>query len=85
MMQNVISVCARTSSWKLAHVRDSLERELHVAMSQGVNGTQAHVGMLEMLQACSDELDRRAYVSPPPFRDISHEDGIRYSITVRVF
>lgn len=70
----------------LQHVRRVLEAELLAACASGVMGTQAHAGQLEMLQAIGEELDRRGALFPaPPFVDVCHEDGIRSSVTVRVF
>lgn len=71
----------------LQHVRAALETELATACRDGVKMTQAHVGKIELMEACATELDKRGWlqIEPPPYVDICHEDGIRTSTSVRVF
>ena len=86
-INTVRNVAARMETHTLRHVCKTLEAEM-LALIQGglTRGTQAHVGMLEMMQACGAELDARgALLPPPPFVDVCVEDGIRYSMQVRVW
>ena len=74
------------TSSELRHVRRTIEAELIAAAKAGTRFTQTHVGQLEMLEACGQELlARGALLPPPPFVDTCIEDGIRYSMQVRVF
>jgi len=49
--------------------------------------TQAHIGKIEIMEACSKELDVRGWLcmKVPAYVDVSHENGVRSSQTVRVF
>lgn len=86
---SVRRVCSAMRSADLFHVNQTLESELISATKAGVRCTQAHVGMLEMMQACADELLARgewtAFVRPEPPRLVCTEDGIRYQVAVLVF
>jgi hypothetical protein len=54
------NVAAKLTTPELLHIAQALEDELIKAFeTTNGNGTQAHFGMLEMLQACSAELVRR--------------------------
>ncbi len=79
-------VASRLGNYELRHIRATLEAEMLAAADRGEVMTQAHIGQLEMLQAVGEELDRRGQLTPPPpFVDISHENGRRLSFAVRVF
>jgi hypothetical protein len=82
-LETITRIVEGMGSYELRHVRDTLNAELEAGMQQGVKGTQAHEGKLEMLAAICAELDTRPVPSLPV--DICHEDGVRYAVTVRVF
>lgn len=86
MKTTVQNVVAAYDSRTLQHLRRTLELEMTQACDAGVRGTQSHVGQLEMLTAIGAELDTRGHLAPlPAFVDLNHEDGIRFSITVRIY
>jgi DhnA family fructose-bisphosphate aldolase class Ia len=61
-MNNAIvsAAAAKMTTPELHHIATALEADLIKAFeTTNGNGTQAHFGMLEMLQACSAELVRR--------------------------
>ena len=79
-------IARATCSADLRHIRRTIEAELIALAKAGTKFTQAHVGQMELIEACGEELDLRgALLPPPPFVDICHEDGIRYPTTVRVY
>ena len=85
------NVARKMSDCDLVHVARTLQGEVMQAISNGERGTQAHIGKIEMIDACSTELWDRGYEhgtkrdgSDLP-KDIATEDGIRYQISVRVF
>jgi hypothetical protein len=92
-MTNAANVAAAMTSSDIFRVSRAIESELLAAMAAGVRGTQAHVGQLELLRACTEELDRRGIVpSTGMARDgldlpVLHdtEDGVKYSVAVLVF
>ena len=70
---------------ELQHARRALEAEAIDWCMAGVN-TQAMVGKIELLTAIGSELDARGALLPDvAYRDVCAEDGIRYSMQVRVF
>lgn len=70
---------------ELQHARRVLEAEAIAWCSTGVN-TQALVGKIELMTAIGAELDARGELLPEAaYRDVCMEDGIRYSMQVRVF
>lgn len=77
------TVIAAQASKDLRQTQKALEKEMLDACSQGVKGTQAHAGKLEMLAAIGSELDKRS--KSASFQDVSHEGGVRFSVTVRVY
>lgn len=83
---NIALIAAAMSSAALRYVRRVLEAEMLEAVEQGVTMTQSHVGKLEMLSAIGMELYKRGALLPPPSSfDTCMEDGVRYSMQVRVF
>jgi hypothetical protein len=89
--KNIKDVARTMTVTQLIHVNKVLNAELESAMLAGTRGTQAHIGMLEMAQACADELDARGYLhgrkadgSDLP-RDISWIDGVKLSNAIRCF
>ena len=49
-----VALTANTDT--LRHAVNALEADLISAMEQGVRGTQAHVGMIEMMEAFTREI-----------------------------
>lgn len=86
MNPNLPAIVAKYSSGELQHIMRTLNAELEADMLAGVKGTQQHAGKLEMLAAMGAELSKRkAPRFHPSYFDTCMEDGIRYSIQVRVF
>lgn len=76
---------SRFDTLDLQHARRAIEREME-ACANGVDGTQAHVGQIDLLTAIGAELDHRdALLPPPPYAEVDREDGFRLSFSVRVF
>lgn len=80
---------------QLAHVAKTLADEILQHIANGGSGkvSQAWAGRLEIHQACCTELFSRGLTEGSDMDwwkrsapvDICHEDGIRSSVTVRVF
>lgn len=88
-MSKIISnIASNMESSDLRRVRDAIDREIVADIEAGMAGNISHAGKLELMQACSTELFRRNVESAERMaqaHEISHEDGIRYAITIRVF
>ena len=91
-MKNTIYNTVRTyESQTLRHVRRVIEAEMLAFAATGAPMTQAHVGQLELMQACGDELHaRNELLEPPPFVDVCTESQVgtptlRLSFQIRVF
>lgn len=89
--QTVSNVAKNMTTFALFTVARSLNAELMARFADSTNGTLADMGRIEMAQACTDELVSRGYLrgykadgSDLPFTTCV-EDGIRYSMQVRVF
>ena len=89
---NVKSVAQTMGTRDLLHVARALNAEVEGAMLAGVTGTQAHMGMIELAQACGDELVARGYVGGVPADGsnlpvlVQWEDGVvKLSRPVLVF
>lgn len=88
MIDNVRNVARGMSDCALLHVSGALNAQIEQAMRDGINGTHAHAGMIEMAQACADELVDRRHVKGsrgPGWHDVQWEDGVRLSFSIRVF
>lgn len=88
----VTRVAAQMSDADLLSVRDALNTYLTEAILAGVEGTQAHVGQLEMLAAVAAEIYNRPVRRRPPYIEVSHETiggdpatRITLSRAIRVF
>ena len=89
---NVKSVAQTMGTCDLLHVARTLNAEVEGAMLAGVTGTQAHMGMIELAQACGPELVARGYVGGVPADGsnlpvlVQWEDGVvKLSRPVLVF
>lgn len=64
MPTTILTPCQRVAltadTDTLRHVVKALESDLLSAMTANVRGTQAHVGMIEMMEAFSHELQIRS-------------------------
>jgi hypothetical protein len=62
--QTTLTPCQRVAltvdTDTLRHAVKALETDLLSAMSSGIRGTQAHLGMIEMMEAFSHELRIRS-------------------------
>lgn len=58
-MNNAAAVAAKTSTDDLRRIVKTIDNELIAAIDRGVRGTQAHVGQIELMEACSAELRAR--------------------------
>jgi hypothetical protein len=89
MNDNAVTRTVKTmGSYTLRHIRRTLEAELLADVAADVKFTQAHVGKLEMMEAAGAELYSRPgneLVPPAPWIATNTEDGIRYSITMKVY
>jgi hypothetical protein len=89
METTIVAAVAKFSTRELQNARRTIEAELMAACAAGVDGTQAHVGQLEMLGAIGAELDVRNALEPlPPFVDTCIEHGpgdvLRLPFQIRV-
>lgn len=89
-MESTTAAIAKFSTRELQHARRTIEAELLAACAAGVDGTQAHVGQLELLSAIGAELDARNALEPlSPFVDTCIEHGpggvLRLPFQIRVF
>jgi hypothetical protein len=91
-MTGVNNIATSMSTIDLRHVRATLEIELVAAMANGISGTQAHLGQIEMMEACANELALRNATTARTdlVYEVSHEtcaDGVpvELSYAVRVF
>lgn len=78
-------VAKKMTSAALRHVREATETEAIARVNTGESSI-AVLGLIELATACGLELDARGDRMPaPPYFDTCMEDGIRYSMQVRVF
>lgn len=61
LLDNCRSVAARQDDLTLLRVARSLNADLAAHMASGRPSTAAHFGLLELAQACTDELVARGY------------------------
>jgi hypothetical protein len=79
LQNNVVS---KASNACLVRVAQCLTAKLESDILRGARGTDTHLSMICLACACTSELDRRAALLPV---DVSHEDGIRFAVRVRVY
>jgi hypothetical protein len=78
-------VAKKMNSAALRHVRATTEAEA-IARCNAGESSIAILGLIELATACGEELDARGDRLPaPPYFDTCMEDGIRYSVQIRVF
>jgi hypothetical protein len=85
MLNNTTTVAKKMNSAALRHVRATTEAEAIARIAAGESSI-AILGLIELATACGLELDARGdRLPPPPWVETNMEDGIRYSVTMRVF